>query len=123
MHVSRALQSPRDFDYGPGPGLSPSPKVGPRALEKTRAPGRARAGPRPGPITRHQLFHRIWKKIQNDSHIAMNESRYIFSKLGCKFFDFISFLKNVSLASLGNIQNYLWLYQEIFLEKFSIPQI
>ena len=51
MHISRALQSPRDFDYGPGPGLSPSPKVGPRALEKTRAPGRARAGLRPGPIT------------------------------------------------------------------------
>ena len=37
--------SPRAFDHGPGPGpgLSPSPNVGPRALQKPRAPGRARA--------------------------------------------------------------------------------
>ena len=43
------------FNHGPGPGsgLSPSTKLGPRALQKTRAPGRARAGPRPGPITNY----------------------------------------------------------------------
>ena len=41
--------SPRAFNPGPGPGsgLSPSTKLGPRALQKTRAPGRARAGLEP----------------------------------------------------------------------------
>ena len=41
--------SPRAFNHGPGPGsgLSPSTKLGPRALQKTRAPGRARAGLEP----------------------------------------------------------------------------
>ena len=45
--------SPRAFNHGPGPGsgLSPSTKLGPRALQKTRAPGRARAGLEPWPIT------------------------------------------------------------------------
>ena len=55
IHILRALQSPRAFDHRPRPGLSPSPKVGPRALQKTRAPGRARAGPRPGPITNRSI--------------------------------------------------------------------
>ena len=64
---SKSPLRPRAFDHGPrlGPGLSPSPNVGPRALQKSRAPGRARAGLGPWPIT----TSRIEKKFRlNEWH-------------------------------------------------------
>ena len=55
--------SPRAFNHGPGSGLSPSTKLRPRALQNTRAPGRARAGLQPWPITNFHVTMSLYNFI------------------------------------------------------------
>ena len=71
--------SPRAFDHrpGPGPGLSPSPNVGPRALQKPRALGRGWAWA----LTHHYciMINFKWVFQKNDNISIIKDFR---SKMG-----------------------------------------